>query len=89
MKSLECLKEIHKRRLDVSTELLVELENHFPLGTKVSFMIMHNQKNLSTGVVVGYRPNGKLNVRHIQAKHNSRYSHREVFFEDVMGATLT
>jgi hypothetical protein len=81
---MESLKEINYRRMDVSTELRVELERKFPLGTVVAFMIMYGQKNPSTGIVVGYSYNGQLCVEHIQAKRGSRYSHRDVYFEDVL-----
>ena len=63
-----------------SAALLAELENQFPKGTCVAFMISSSQKNPSTGVVIGYRPHGYLAVRHDQAKERSRYRVRDVSF---------
>lgn len=80
MNSLVKLKEKEKK---AAMALEYELERQFPKGTRVSFMIMSGQKNPSTGVVIGYRDHGYLAVRHDQAKKYSRYSVRDVSFDDA------
>ena len=80
LKKLKKLKEAESAAIK---ELKRELERQFPEGTRVGFRIMHGQKNLSTGEVVGYRENGYLSVWHDQAKKNSRYRVRDVFFKNI------
>lgn len=64
-------------------QLVAELKKKFPENTKVAFLIHGNQKNPSTGVVIGYDDNGYLHVRHDQARKYSRYSVRNVFFQNA------
>lgn len=78
------IKDLYAEKKKISRELVFEMEKEFPVGTRVAFMIMPGQVNPSTGVVVSHRGDGYLSVKHSQAKKNSRYSCRGVFFEDAV-----
>lgn len=80
---LKKLKKLKEAESVAGKELKRELERQFPKGTRVGFKIMHGQKNLSTGQVIGYRDHGFLAVWHEQAKESSRYAVREVLFSEA------
>lgn len=62
-----------------------ELLKQFPKGTRVLFTIMHNQRHLTLGEVVSEHSDvGFLHIKHLDAKHGSRYSHRRVHYSNLL-----
>lgn len=62
-----------------------EILRLWPVGTEIHFVLMHGQRNPSTGTVhgPGWRE-GYVRVQHHQAKPNSRYAYRDVHYSDVL-----
>jgi len=81
MSNLIKLQKLKDAERVASEALTRELERQFPKGTRVAFTIMCGQKNMSTGVVIGYTNHGYLAVEHDQAKKYSRNAIRDVSFE--------
>lgn len=82
MKKLERLLTKAKQAQEAAK---AELMRMHPPGSEVRFMIMHGQRNASTGTVwsAGWR-DGYVRVKHHEAKPNSRYAFRDVHYSDVL-----
>lgn len=66
---------------------ICRLRELYPLGSKLTFRIMHGQKTASTGQIVGYESSsfgGHVIVNHDQAKEYSRYKRRTVYINNII-----
>jgi hypothetical protein len=82
MKSIEKLVSDHKAtRLALDNELL----RNWPKGSEVRFKIRDGQKTFSTGTIYGLtRNSGYMQIKHHQAKPNSRFSYRDVHYTQIL-----
>jgi hypothetical protein len=70
------------------SDVFNQLARCLPIGTRVSFNIMHGQINCSTGVICKYEINtvgqACIVVWHEQAKSGSRYRNRTVQVAQIL-----
>jgi hypothetical protein len=81
------LKALTEKLIELEGEICREIGRLYPPGCTIEFFIMEGQKVPSTGIVGSVRADiygGRVSVRHLQAKANSRYSVRRVQVKDIL-----